>query len=136
MPYENATLTIALIAGGLQAVETWVTFRDRKQALEQFESSYLTSLNLEVPTREVTLLNEILPADVLALMVKRTENCMEKYKAVLADDTKYFPEDVDNATQAVKACVCRELRRIHELNGSLPQHGSLGAWWTQFRCGV
>ena len=50
-------------------------------------------------------------------------------------DNDYLPGEIDDATEALKKCVCRELHRLQEVNGNIP-HGILRNYWNQYRCNL
>lgn len=64
----------------------------------------------------------------------RVKRCFDKYAMVLKDND-YLPGEIDDATEALKKCVCRELHRLQEVNGNIP-HGILRNYWNQYRCNL
>ena len=80
---------------------------------------------------EAEKLATLLPRDVLGILVQRVNRCWEQYHDVLRSDEEYLPDEVDKATTAVKRCICRELQRIYDLNGSIPS-GIHSDWWKAY----
>jgi hypothetical protein len=76
----------------------------------------------------------IAPMPVLIALSNRVEACRSKFLDILdAPGGTYLPQDIDDATEAVKLCACRELRRLRSVNGTLPS-GKLTQWWQEYRC--
>ena len=61
---------------------------------------------------------QVAPPEIVGVLEGRAEKCWTSYRAVLTGE--FLPEEIDNATSAVQACVCRELNRIVKINGSVP----------------
>lgn len=121
-------IMIAGVAAAFEAVQTWIAVRDRRLAAASLEAPESRRRDNPSLWDENRALLDAVPFDVLQTMEKRTRTCWERYHEVLKDDEKYLPEDIDKATKAVKACICRELQRIIDVNGSLPP-GQLRRWW-------
>jgi hypothetical protein len=123
------TFIISGISALLQAVDTWVNYRDSQRAAQEFELRMARAL-LEPTTREqAQVLANVVPQAVLDTMGERARRCWDQYHDVLTGG--YLPGEIDAATQSVKACICRELRRIRDLNGTLPL-GDLTKWWEAY----
>lgn len=125
-PFIDPTLLISSVSALLKAIDTWVGYRDSRRAAEAFDREQQAaekSLQVEMEARAVTIL---VPMDVLEVMTGRAERCWSRYREVLEGD--YLPAEVDEATEAVKACICRELNRIVRLGAPLPP-GKLSDWW-------
>jgi type I restriction enzyme, R subunit len=126
-----AEIIIAGISATLQAVDLWLSERDRRRAHRAFEAAYPrinTDLRLKAEARQ---LEALVPARVLENMQKRVERCWKSYNDILEDEDGYLPKEVDDATVAVRKCICRELRRLYDLNGRIPP-GTLAIWWEQY----
>jgi hypothetical protein len=68
----------------------------------------------------------IAPAAVIKDLEARAENCWVGYRKVLGGP--FLPDEIDKATVSVRACVCRELRRIHDINGGKIPDKWCGQW--------
>ena len=119
------------VAAAFEAVAAWLKFRDRQVARQSAATAYNEAPSSPVYESETRTLVDLVPAAVLATMSRRVNDCWTKYSEVLADDTQYLPRELDNATEAVKRCICRELDRIHRLNGFVPA-GILERWWNAY----
>ena len=119
---------IATVSAALQAVQTWLAVRDYRAAAQAGDAGFRSGATDQQAAGELATL---VPREVLADMTKRVKGCWEKYRSVLNDDQEYLPDEVDNATEAVKRCICRELRRIHSLNDTVPA-GDLQNWWNAY----
>ncbi|HTY11507.1 MAG TPA: hypothetical protein VMF88_10585 [Bacteroidota bacterium] len=126
-----AEIIIAGISATMQAVDLWATLRDRKKANNAFKETYPKINSDRQLQLEATQLENLVPVDVLNNMQVRVERCWTSYNDVLVDEDGYLPNEVDSATVAVKKCICRELRRIRDLNGSIPP-GILSKWWDKY----
>lgn len=125
-----AEIIIAGISATIQAIDFWLTHRDKFGASRTFESAY-PRINTDPSLKaEARALESLVPPEVLDTMQRRVERCWSRYNEVLKDGG-FLPQEVDEATEAVKRCICRELERIRSLNGSIPS-GTLSRWWEQY----
>jgi len=124
-----AEIIIAGISATMEAIELWLSVRDRLRARRVFVDSYQRI----TPSQrlEARQLESLVPPDVLDSMKERVERCWERYSKVLKDEQGYLPDEVDSATQAVQRCICRELQRLLELNREIPP-GTLKRWWDAY----
>jgi hypothetical protein len=128
----DPALVISGISAVMKAIDTWVKYRDSKRSAQEFESRLLIARSEPQIQVQADALARLVPEPVLATMTSRAMRCWERYNEVL--NGKYLPAEVDEATQAVKACICRELSRIYDLNGSIPA-GELSKWWGAYCAG-
>jgi hypothetical protein len=130
-----AELAIASISALMKAIDTWTLLRDRRRARTVHDDTYQRALT-DPRTREAAgVLTSVVPRDVVQRLQSRIEECWDGYRSVLDNDEKFQPREIDQATEATKSCVCRELRRIRSLIGELPA-GPLLDSWNQFDCAV
>lgn len=122
---EPITL-ISGISALLQATQTWVQYRDSRRASVAFKEEIEKAPHRPEIINEAATISSMVPQPILDRLVERAEECWEKYGHVL--DGGYLPEEVDEHTENVKACVCRELRRIKSLNNAIPG-GKLSEFW-------
>lgn len=126
-------LIVSGISAVLQAAQTWIAYRDSRRAAEEFR------LEIERGAQSPALANaasqlSLAPPNVLAALGDRVEECWNKYyEMLIAPSGTYLPTDLDDATEAVKRCVCRELKRLKAVNGRLPP-GKFSEWWRQYGC--
>jgi len=132
-PFPDFSIIIAGVSAAMQAIQTWVAFRDRKQAAQAYDKTFQEALSDIKVAEESSLLVSIVPMHILIVLAGRTDDCFNKYSNVLKAEGEFLPAEIDQATLAVKKCVCRELNRIYELNGSIPP-GKLKQWWELYRC--
>lgn len=128
----EAALVIAIIRGSMQAITFWQNQRDRIQAAKSIKNARSMSLSPEVK-EEGQLLETLISKKVIDKLISRIEVCNDRYYNVL-DDGKYLPDEMDVATEALKECICRELRRIMSLTGSLPTK-TFEEFWEKHKCG-
>lgn len=124
-------LITATISAGMQAIDLWLNLKDRRKAqlaMKQISAIQNTSENI-IESQNLT---QLIPTELLQTFSYRVDRCFTNYKDVL-DDEQYLPKEIDDATEAVKKCVCRELRRLKKLNGFIP-NGLLMKYWDSYRC--
>src|SRR2546425_6649761 len=126
LTFEIARTLFAGTSAAAAAIQVWYRSRDKRSAAAEFDQVYETTLVSPDANAAATQLVAIIPEDVIRDLEKRAHSCWTGFRKVL-DPQEYLPNEVDNATEAVQACVCRELARIHKLNGSIPQ-GWLPQW--------
>jgi hypothetical protein len=125
----DPALIISGISAVLKAIDTWVKYKDSQRAANEFAGRLRQAqADPNVQQQGRTLAN-IVPQPILDSMGARVQKCWDNYNDVLKGG--YLPGEIDDATRDVKACICRELRRLHSLNGSIPA-GELSAWWSQY----
>lgn len=78
-------------------------------------------------------LKMLIPSHVLASFENRISKCWAMYNEVLASGNGYLPAEIDNASEALMQCICRELRRLLKVNGEIPE-GKLRNYWLKYRC--
>jgi hypothetical protein len=116
---EIAKTLFAGISAASAAVQAWFKSKEQRTAAATFRHTYqsvLTSPEAHAAAQELVL---IMPAEALAKLEKRAASCWTRYDEVLNDD-EFLPGEIDKASVAVQACVCRELNRIRVLNGMIP----------------
>jgi len=132
-----AVSIIATIKNGMEAIKAWFDIGDKIEA-RKIARRKLEEANMEKAGSQPEILEEaqrlasLIPEDILRSFQERTEKCWARYKHVLASP-EFLPEEVDEATQAVIACVCRELNRLFEVNKKIPE-GTLKDYWDNYSC--
>lgn len=126
-------LIVSGIAAVLQAAQTWMSYRDSGRAASVFRDVFQSgTANPELAQAAVQL--SLVPIGVLNAFGTRVEACWTKYEEMLVSPAgTYMPSELDDATEAVKRCVCRELKRLKSINGTLPS-GKFSQWFTQYGC--
>lgn len=122
-------LLLAGISATLQAVEVWLAVRDQRRAATTFETTLAARRDAPDTIAQAQTLIQLIPTEILDTFDARVRRCWSRYHDVLQG--KYLPEEIDEATRAVRACICRELGRLQELNGSIPS-GDLLNWWNAY----
>lgn len=126
----DPTVLIAGLSATLQAIQTWIQYKDRGRAITEFDQA-VVNIDIDVLAQSRHL-NIIIPPDVLDDLTERVKRCWTRYREVLKDTSGYLPADVDDATLAVKRCVMRELTRIYDLNNGVIPDGILKKWWIAY----
>ena len=126
----DPTLIISGFSATLQAIQTWLQFRDSRRALGMFRDRFESGPQLASIRNQARYLSTIIPQPVLDTLGDRVRRCWDKYQDVLGGD--FLPGEIDEATVQVKRCLCRELKRIAELNGGRIPPGDLTDWWVTY----
>ena len=125
-------LIVATISAGMQAIDLWINFKDRFKAREAMKQ---ISVIQNTPENQAEAKNlSLIPLNLLDKFSDRVKRCFDNYEEVLNDD-EYLPREIDEATEALKRCVCRELRRLNSVNGGIPL-GILQRYWNQYKCEI
>lgn len=125
----GAIEVLAAVQAALQAVQLWVSVRDSARSARTLQEVYERERRRSEVASQAQALSASVPADVLQVLTDRLYDCWTMYKGVL--EGGYLPSEIDAATEDVKKCICRELRRIRSLGGGLPA-GILQSWWNQY----
>jgi hypothetical protein len=128
--FEIASAFFAGISALADAVQLWTTFRDKRRAADTFDETFKRVLSSPQSRDAALELVAIVPEEVLADLEDRARRCWTRYQDVLRGP--YLPAEVDEATESVQACVCRELKRIYQLNGDIPPRWR--GQWTRYKC--
>ncbi|MBF9255652.1 hypothetical protein I2I11_20310 [Pontibacter sp. 172403-2] len=142
MVVEYMTLTVAAsviasIKNGMDAIKAWQEIGD-KRAARTAAGKKLAEASRERMMREPEVLQEaqelslLIPEGVLRTFQERTDRCWERYETMMRSPD-YLSGELDEATLAVIACVCRELNRLYEVNREMPQ-GKLQEYWSKYAC--
>jgi hypothetical protein len=129
----SAELIVAGIAATLQAVQTWYQARDSHRASTQMEKRVEKTTNPDV-SKAAAELATIVPQPVLDTIQKRLDKCWTQYQSVLERPREYTPAEIDDATAAVVKCVCREVMRVHDLNGGHIPEGPMKEFFKRHNC--
>jgi hypothetical protein len=127
---ELARTFFAGISAAAAAVQVWYRYRDAKEAAATFDGTYHDTLASPEATDAAKELVAIIPEDVIKDLETRADHCWTGYRKVLGGD--FLPDEIDQATEAVQSCVCRELRRINRLSGLIPDRWK--GQWQQYNC--
>ena len=130
----DPSLIVSGISAVLQAAQTWMTYRDARRASNAFESVIGTGESNPVLAQTTRQLINLAPEKEVQSLGLRVEKCWVRYSEILdSEEGSYMPQEIDSATEAVKRCICRELKRLKSINGSLPP-GKLSEWWSEYKC--
>jgi len=126
---EVAMLFLAMVSGIMQGIQTWNEFRDRDKARKAQEEEFIRVLQSPEIHQRAELLLKIVPKKTLDLLRRRLQKCFDRFDEMLENDDEFFPQDVsDAAEKALPNCVCRVLKMIIDVNGSLPDQKLQEAW--------
>lgn len=82
---------------------------------------------------EASTLEMLIPPYVLDTFESRIRNCWDMFNEVLVSDNGYLPGDIDHASESLGKCICRELKRLKNVNGKIPD-GTMQEYWTTYEC--
>jgi hypothetical protein len=122
---------IAAASAVLQAIQTWLQYRDRKETTKSFDSSFKQRQEDPATKAEAETLVNLVPVDILGMMTNRVDACWKHFRQVIDPNSQYLDPQIDEQTEAVKRCICRELRRLYQINKSIPP-GQLQLWWNEY----
>jgi len=71
--------------------------------------------------KEIEQLQILIPESILSLFQKRITACWNDYHEILASEGEYMDPQIDRFTNALMRCICRELKRVKQLNGFIPE---------------
>jgi len=128
-PQFDPAAIVALYSAAMQTIQTWFQVRDSRQAQQAFDERFRSARVDSEVRLQAEDLAQIVPAHILEQMAARVFRCWESYGDVLKGG--FLPSEVDEATESVQACLCRELKRIYGLNGSIPP-GEMRKWWKEY----
>ena len=125
----DPTTFIAGVSGLLQAVQVWYASQNLAQARSAFDKGFASAQKSLAVEEEARAIARVVPQEVLDDITERAQRCWSRYREVLNGD--YLPAEVQEATEAVKKCICRELGRLISLGEPLPR-GQLAQWWLTY----
>jgi hypothetical protein len=128
--FELARTLFAGISAAAAAIGVWQKSRDKKEAAAAFDKAYVEERESSRSKDAAQELLSIIPPDVVVGLESRADLCWTGYRTVLGG--QYLPDEVDRATDAVQACVCRELRRLYKLSGQIPSRWK--GQWERYKC--
>lgn len=127
---EIAATLFAGIQAVAAAIDVWQSSRSKRRAADAFDERFQESAQSNQAQQAAEELVHIIPEDVVRDLEKRAETCWTRFRKVLGGD--FLPDEVDEATDSVRLCVCRELSRIKKLTGEIPDR-----WreqWDLYEC--
>ena len=131
---SDPNVIVAAISGILQAAQTWYAHKDSRRAAQEFDKiigTGRTNPDLVEATKQLEL---SVPEDIVHSLERRVEQHWVRYAEVLeAAAGTYTEAEIDNATEAAKTGICRELQRIRSIAGTLPP-GKFSQWWELYKC--
>jgi hypothetical protein len=130
MALDIAMALFAGISAVAEAIQAWQSTRDRRKAARVFDETYDKTLHAPESKKAAEQLVAIIPPEVIKDLEGRADACWTGYRKVLGGE--FLPDEVDKATDSVQACVCRELWRIHKLNGCIPDRWN--GQWQRYKC--
>jgi len=131
MDINAAQLLVSIVSTGMQAIQLWHELRERTKVADLIKTVEIAKISTET-VEEAQTLQILIPRDILNALADRVNQCWSKYKKII-ESSDYLPQEIDEATEALKKCICRELRRIYELNKEIPS-GILKRWWDAYEC--
>jgi hypothetical protein len=131
LPLPDPQTMIAAVSAVLQAIQTWIAYRDKTASSRSFDQAFSEAHTDPKVAAEGATLSNLVPSDILGTMTGRVETCWKHFRIIIAPNSAYVDPEVDEQVEAVKRCICRELRRLYRLNRSIPP-GKLSDWWNAY----
>ena len=127
---ETAALLVSVFSAIMQSLQTWDQLKGRSRS--DAVTRPLTDPDVQ---RQAMTIARLVPQEVLESLLTRIQRCFKNYKRVLdAPPTEYSQDEIDEATIALKSCVCKELARMKAIDGDLPADTVLVEYWGEYRC--
>lgn len=131
MNYELGQFITGVISTSLQVFQLWQEHRnvdEIQSKIRQFDQ--ITSSPQTIA--EGQLLEGLIPTNVLNTLKGRVEICWSDFDDVMKSNN-ITPRQIDRYTEGLRECICRELKVIMRLNGSLPTQ-SMQNHWKEYKC--
>ena len=127
---ETAALLVSLFSAIMQSLQTWDQLKGTSRS--DVLTRQLTNQDVQ---RQAEIIAKLVPQAIIDSLLARVQRCFQNYKRVLdAPPFQFSEEDVDAATMALKACVCRELARLKAIDGDLPPDTVFVEYWWEYQC--
>ena len=128
---EWAILLFSGIRAAAAAFQVWQRIRDKDAAAKAFDETFNRTQSSHEAQEAAQQIVAIAPEHVIKDLETRADKCWTSYRKVLGGP--FLPDEIDHATDAVKECVCRELTRIHKINGGkIPDRWK--SQWDTYAC--
>lgn len=93
--------------------------RDYRLAKRTFQENFERNLTAPETLQAASALESVAPPEVIKKLHENAKKCWDHW--LESEEQPKLPGQEREADAAVKECVCRQLRRIVDLNGSLPK---------------
>ena len=113
------------------AVDEWGNSRNERRLKSILARGKNAAINNQLES-EVDQIMELVPVTIIESIERRVRRCWDRYEEILNSD-RFLPGEIDEATEAVIKCICRELKRLLRLNGEIPS-GIMRRWWNEYSC--
>lgn len=113
------------------AVDEWGYSRNERRLKSILARGKNIAINNQLKS-EADQLMELVPVTIIESIEGRVRRCWDRYEEILNSD-RFLPGEIDEATEAVIKCICRELKRLLRLNGEIPS-GIMRRWWNEYSC--
>ena len=123
------TLIVGIISTAMQAIQTWIAVRDRDSTVRALDEGIAAAqVSAEIRVQSEALMH-LVPPPILKILENRVQRCWDDFEVIVRGSRP--SDEIDQATQKLKRCICRELNRILDLNDTIPE-GVLQDWWQQY----
>ena len=133
-PPKNPMIeSIALFAGAnalMAALQVFQRERDYRLARQTFHENFERNITAPETLQAANALDSVAPADVIKKLYENAKKCWDHW--LESEEQPQMPGEEREVDAAVKSCVCRQLRRIIDLNGSLPEEWR--SQWDLYGC--
>jgi hypothetical protein len=131
MDYGLGQFITGILATSLQIFSIYRDTRNIEMVRET-ASNFNTITTSQIVIEEGRDLENLIPGHVLNTLKNRVEMCWSDFNDALANPN-ITPTQLDRYATGLKECICRELKVIFTLNGTLP-NSQLQNYWNQYKC--
>tara|TARA_R110002072_G_scaffold300257_1_gene477216 strand:- start:442 stop:1296 length:855 start_codon:yes stop_codon:yes gene_type:complete len=131
MDYELGQFITGVISVGLQTLQVWRETRS-VEAVQSKAKEFDRITGSKLVMDEGLLLQQIVPSPVLNTLKGRVDLCWTDFNDAIGNPN-ITPRQLDRYGEGLQECICRELRIIKNLNGSLPTQ-AMKDWWDLYKC--
>ena len=90
-------------------------------------------INDEELRSELEQVKIVIPQSLYDQFFDKVKQGYSDFEEVHQADEEYTPQQQERAAKAVKNCICRQLRMLIDVNGSIPD-GTLSEYWEIYKC--
>jgi hypothetical protein len=116
----SAELLFSGVSALASCIQVWQGERNAEAAEQTFDADLKSFLRSKEAINASRDLEAVVPDEVIHELTAAAARCWDRYLEILRNRDKYLPQEIDDATEAVKACVGRELNRLTKLGQKLP----------------
>lgn len=114
----------------MAALQVYQRERDYRLAKQTFYENFERNLTTTETQQAADALDSVAPAEVIKKLYSNAKKCWEHW--LESEEEPQMPGQEREVDAAVKSCICRQLKRIIDLDGSLPDEWQ--KQWVHYQC--